>query len=361
MNLDSINWLYNSASNAVHSSFINLFNELGLTQLISKPTHKGGKILDILLSDNPDLIENLNIELPGTFDSSDHSPITFSICALVKRTKVAKRKIYNFKKANWPQLNNEISRVDWHHLIGNSEVETGWKIFKNKFLSLCDKHIPKITVKESFQPPWFDSEVFRLNNKKELFRKQFKQTNDQRHYSKFSSLRKQLKSLIKDKMKANFDDEFNPNIITKKFWSSVKSSSKTSRIPDKMHLGNAVRNNSEEIAKLFNQHFYNQFSDASSYEIDIDFSDDKFAEFTIDNQNIYRTLKNLNPNKNKGPDNIDGLLLKNCAHSISYRLTLLFNISFRIGSLATEWKLANIVPVYKKGEKMPLKITDRSL
>ena len=117
---------------------------------------------------------------------------------------------------------------------------------------MYSSHIPKITIKESFQPPWFDSEVFRLNKKKELFRKQFKQTNDQQHYSKFLSLRKQLKSLIKDKMKANFDDEFNPNIITKKFWSSVKSSSKTSRIPDKMHLGNTVRNNSEEIAKLFN-------------------------------------------------------------------------------------------------------------
>ena len=137
------------------------------------------KYLTYYCPNNPNLIENLNIELPGTFVSSDHSPITFSIRAFVKRTKVAKRKIYNFKKANWPQLNNEISRVDWHHLIGNNEVETGWKIFKNKFLSLCDKHIPKITIKESFQPPWFDSEVFRLNKKKELFRKQFKQTNDQ--------------------------------------------------------------------------------------------------------------------------------------------------------------------------------------
>ena len=54
-------------------------------------------------------------------------------------------------------------------------------------------------------------------------------------------------------------------------------------------------------------------------------------------------------NKSKGPDNIDGLLLKNCAHS--YPLTLLFNIFFRTGSLPTEWKLANIVPVYKKGDK----------
>ena len=68
-------------------------------------------------------------------------------------------------------------------------------------------------------------------------------------------------------------------------------------------------------------------------------------------QFLYDALKNINPNKSKGPDNIDGLLLKNCAQSISYPLTILFNISFRIGSLPTEWKMANIVPVYKKGDK----------
>ena len=118
-----------------------------------------------------------------------------------------------------------------------------------------------------------------------------------------------------------------------------------------MHLGNIIRNNSEEIANPFNQHFYNQFSDRSTYEIDIDFSNDLFSDFALDERNIYDALKNLNPNKSKGPDNIDGLLLKNCAQSISYPLTILFNISFRTGSLPTEWKITNIVPVYKKGDK----------
>ena len=80
-------------------------------------------------------------------------------------------------------------------------------------------------------------------------------------------------------MRANFDDELNPKVITKKFWSSVKSTSKSSRIPEKMHLGNTVRNNSEEIANLFNKLFYNQFSDSSTYEIDIDFSNDLFFGF----------------------------------------------------------------------------------
>ena len=118
-----------------------------------------------------------------------------------------------------------------------------------------------------------------------------------------------------------------------------------------MHLGNIIRNNSEEITNLFNQHFYNQFSYRSTYEIDIDFSNDLFSDFALDERNIYDTLKNLNPNKSKGPDNIDGLLLKNCAQSITYPLTILFNIFFRTGSLPTEWKMVNIVPVYKKGDK----------
>ena len=152
-------------------------------------------------------------------------------------------------------------------------------------------------------------------------------------------------------MRANFDDELNPNVITKKFWSSVKSTSKSSRIPEKMHLGNTVRNNSEEIANLFNKRFYNQFSDSSTYEIDTDFFNDLFSDFSIDDRIICNALRELNPNKSKDPDNIGGLLLKDCAQSISYPLSILFNISFRTGSLPTEWKMANIVPVYKKGDK----------
>ena len=351
MNLDTVNWLSNSTSNRVHTSLINLFDDLGLSQLIHEATHKGGKILEVLLCDSPDFIRNLKVEIPGTFVSSDHSPISFSINAFARKVKAAKHSIYNFKKANWAQLNNDLSRVDWLHLLGSNEVEMGWNIFKNKFLAICDKRIPKIKISESFHLPWFDSDVFRLNKKKELCRKQFKQTNDQRHYKKYSSLRKQLKSLIKSKMRANFDDELNPNVITKKFWSSVRSTSKSSRIPEKMHLGNTVRNKSEKIANLFNKHFYNQFSDSSTYEIDIDFSNDLFSDFSIDDRIICNALRELNPSKSKGPENIGGLLLKNCAQSISYPLSILFNISFRTGSLPTEWKMANIVPVYKKGDK----------
>ena len=51
---------------------------------------------------------------------------------------------------------------------------------------------------------------------------------------------------------------------------------------------------------------------------------------------IYRELSNLNPNKSTSHDNISGQLLKNCARSLALPLQLLFNLSFKTGSISSE-------------------------
>ena len=157
--------------------------------------------------------------------------------------------------------------------------------------------------------------------------------------------------LIKSKMNANFDSDLSPNTITKKFWSFVKSSSKSCRIPEKMHLGECIRRKSKDIADLFNKYFYEQFSEESLYDIDINFNNDNFFDFTIHTNCIYQQLSRLNSNKSMGPENISGRVLKECAISIAYPLHLLFNLSFKTGSLPADWKLAHIVPIHKKGDK----------
>ena len=161
-------------------------------------------------------------------------------------------------------------------------------------------------------------------------------------------------------MRSNFDDDLCPNTITKKFWSSLKSISRSSRIPDKMYLNDCIRSEPEEIANFFNKHFYDQFSDESTYDIDIDFTNDPFSDFKFDEFSIFNFLKQINPNKNRGPDDIGGLIIKNCAQSISLPLSILFNITYRTGTIPAEWKVANIVPVHKKkGTKTPSIITDQ--
>ena len=63
---------------------------------------------------------------------------------------------------------------------------------------------------------------------------------------------------------------------------------------------------------------------------------------------IRKLLVKINSNKASGPDAIHGKILKSCAASLAYPLSLLFKLSYNTGSIPKEWKLANVVPVRKK-------------
>ena len=350
-NLDTVDWDNQSSTNRIHTKFLDTFNNLGLTQQILQPTHIKGNVLDILLTDKPDLLSNIRILERDEILKSGHFAISCSINLRVKRLKCDKRKIYNLKKSDWDALNMELRRVNWNAHIQCCDPTTAWITFKSILLELCNKYIPKITIKSNTAPPWFDSDVHKLCMKKEKHRKLYKQTNNQVHHNKFKSCRKDVKKLIKQKMRSNFDDDLNQSVITKKFWSYVKSSTNSSRLPECMSLNGKFRNNPKDSADLFNDHFFKQFSKRSNYDIDIDFSNDPFINFKICHRDVRKLLTTLNQNKSHGPDGINGKILKNCAVSIAYPLSLLFNLSFNTGHIPSEWKLANIVPIHKKGDK----------
>ena len=72
-----------------------------------------------------------------------------------------------------------------------------------------------------------------LCRKKERLRAKYKITKNPDHYQKYSNCRKDLQNLIQEKMRSNLDDEDgDPAIISKKFWSHVKATSNSSRIPE---------------------------------------------------------------------------------------------------------------------------------
>ena len=154
-------------------------------------------------------------------------------------------------------------------------------------------------------------------------------------------------------MRANLNDNSSPNDLTKKFWSYVKSTSNTSRIPTQVHRKEVYANDSKKQADLFNEYFYDQFSAGSVlYNTDINFeNDNNFIDFHFYPDQISNILKDIDTNKSPGPDGITGTVLKKCLSSLSYPLSILFNISFASGQLPQDWKLANIVPVHKKGDE----------
>lgn len=59
----------------------------------------------------------------------------------------------------------------------------------------------------------------------------------------------------------------------------------------------------------------------------------------------------LDNNKASGPDGISTRMLKNTAHAITLPLSMLFNLSILSGTIPQEWKVSNVVPVHKGGER----------
>ena len=70
---------------------------------------------------------------------------------------------------------------------------------------------------------------------------------------------------------------------------------------------------------------------------------------------IAKIIQNLDPNKAHGHDQISIRILKLCGKTIYKPLEYIFRECLNTGLFPLEWNKANLVPVYKKGDKQCLK------
>ncbi len=66
---------------------------------------------------------------------------------------------------------------------------------------------------------------------------------------------------------------------------------------------------------------------------------------------VAKKLKALRPDKSPGIDQLHPRVLKELAEELAAPLTIIYNTSLREGELPTQWREANICPIFKKGDK----------
>ena len=67
-------------------------------------------------------------------------------------------------------------------------------------------------------------------------------------------------NLIQEKMRVNLNnDDDDPALVSKNFWSLVKATSNSSRIPEYVSYGVRFRNNAKDQSELFNAFFMTNF------------------------------------------------------------------------------------------------------
>ena len=81
----------------------------------------------------------------------------------------------------------------------------------------------------------------------------------------------------------------------------------------------------------------------------------RISDIEIKEDDILLIIKNLNPNKAHGWDNVSIRMIQLCGKSIVKPLKYLFESSLTAGIFPEDWKKANIIPVHKKESKNCLK------
>ncbi|GAB0181631.1 mitochondrial enolase superfamily member 1 [Grus japonensis] len=116
-----------------------------------------------------------------------------------------------------------------------------------------------------------------------------------------------------------------------------------------------LTNRDIDKAEMFNAFFASVFNtddrlwDPSCPELeDCDCGNDKLP---ADPEIVRDLLLHLDAYKSMGPDGIHPRVLRELADVIARPLSIIFQRSWESGEVPVDWKLANVVPIFKKGKK----------
>jgi hypothetical protein len=196
---------------------------------------------------------------------------------------------------------------------------------------------------------------FWLCFKKNIQRKKSRKSKSPEAIAKFKQLRRDFKILIAKK-KIEHANKMKNSVLEnpKRFWSYVKSSTRSSQSPNFLRNGQSYTTDSREKANLLKT-FSTQFLTPATLNLLLPgfptpykILDNQLSEIELIEEEVAAVLRNLDPNKTSGPDGIPCRLLKEVAHEIAPSLCRLFDLSLSLGVVPSEWKFANISPIFKK-------------
>jgi hypothetical protein len=144
----------------------------------------------------------------------------------------------------------------------------------------------------------------------------------------------------------------------KRFWTYIKHKRSESSGVAPLRSDGILHSHPVDQANILNKQFQSAFSTKDTYSPDEFNTRCKMSgqypsadELDITENGVLKLLTSINPNKAAWPDNIKPKLLKELATEIAPILTIIFRKSFDTGEVPSDWRNANVSPVFKKGEK----------
>jgi hypothetical protein len=264
------------------------------------------------------------------------------------------RYVYQLRDTNYDQLSYALFNANLENIIANvQDIDCAWINWRTTVTNILDKYVKKVKIKGAKTSPWIDGEVIHLSNIKARARSKAIKSNKESDWQFYRSLNNRVKNMVRNKYNAFLKNCFN-NIDTnpKKFWGFVNNKGQCKSFPDEMFLNGQKVSDAQSKAEAFSNYFKSQFNNCKYPEPPIQtFINDNLSHIILDVDAVYNALLKLDPNKCNGPDGIPILVYIKCAEVLAPSLCMLFNLSLTSGIVPNDLKIANVIPVYKKGDK----------
>ena len=344
----------NDASSQAANDLTKFVEDNFLSQSVDEPT-RGNNVLDLVFSTQEDMIQKLHIG--DNLSTSDHKIITFVININTERS-IKNHFVPDFRRSDFNGFRNELETINWDSLFTENDAESNYIILKERLKTIEHKYIPMKLKRNENNPRWFNREIKDLVHGRDRAHKASSRNPTENNKKNYQNLKRQVKRKIKI-AKRNFEKSIadNSKRDPKRFYSyvSCKKSVKETIGPIENSNGEKVTN-VKEMASVLNNFFASVFTqeltDSPNPAVTREFQEnEKLTDINVNDVDLATYIEKINNNKTPGPDNIYPRELKELKNVLINPLSKVFNDSLSTGKVPADFKIANITPIFKKGDK----------
>ena len=362
--IDWENWQTPKPETSEEHQLINCIQDLYWHQHVTSPTrYRDGvepSLLDLILTNDEHLVENLEHLSP--LGKSDHSMLSFEM-KIKDTSNYQPRTVFNYDKGNYHNMIKDLS-IDWHteFLQSGQDTTKQWEILKSRIKSSQKNNIPTYQTSENHylkkgKIPLNEAIRKEIRKKHRCWQRAY-ETKSRSKYQKWKRQRNKVTKLIEDAeiiFESNIASESKVN--PKKLWKYIKS--RTKPRSNISHLINKTTGKLTENDKEQAEVLASQFSSVMVNEPDGELPDipdkvletPKLSSIHVTEEMVLKKLRNLDPSKSPGPDDIHPRVLKETASAIAPALTVLYNNILTSHDIPQDWRTAIITAIFKKGAK----------
>ena len=351
---------------ALHHAFGSMLDDHGFTQVVKEPT-RGDNTLDLFLVSNPTLVTDVSV-IPGI---SDHDCPIITITRCPTRQKQERRKVYIYSKADWEKFANFMEGVgeEIGYKLESCSVNEAWVIFKSGIEKGMAEFVPQKLTSKKDDLPWITNKIKRIIKRRDRLNKKCRDLKSRNHgiipYYVEVEVREIKRTLQKELRKEYWNyveslftidvDEGNTQFDNmKRFWRFIKHNRTDSTGITELKTEGTTVTDPVAKAEALNHQFKSAFTKETPIPDNILPSTSPFEEMEdilFTPKGVEKLLLGLKIHKAAGPDGITPRVLKRLATTLAPILCQIFRLSYEMGEIPEDWREANVVPIYKKGNR----------